>query len=208
MKMSNRFTMTRIIFAPIFFLLYFIPIWTHCFVRESVFILIPLLAFGEFTDFLDGFFARRHNEVSDFGKLFDPFADVVLHLTTLCCFMLPGYDKTVNSGLISPIVFLLIMYREFGMTFVRMIATKKGIAIAARKGGKFKTVLYVVVGFYCLFLESLTRLDVLPASFTALKLVATVLSICAVVACYSSFLDYLVHFGSVFSGEASDTGKK
>ena len=60
----------------------------------SGWILIPLLAFMEFTDFLDGFFARK-NEVSDFGKIFDPFADVFLHITTLCAFTFDGYFNVI-----------------------------------------------------------------------------------------------------------------
>ena len=84
MKTSNKFTLVRIILAPVLFLIYFVPEWLN--IPDGTFvtilsscILIPLLAFAEFTDFLDGFFARRHNEVSDFGKMFDPFADVFLH---------------------------------------------------------------------------------------------------------------------------------
>ena len=85
MHLSNKFTLTRIVFAPIFFLLYFLPIWTGKFAFASVCIIIPCLIFAEFTDYLDGHYARKHNEVSDFGKLFDPFADVILHLTTFVC---------------------------------------------------------------------------------------------------------------------------
>jgi len=63
MKLSNKFTFTRIIFAPIFFLLYFIPIWTGCGTKFSLLIAIPCLVFAEFTDYLDGHYARKHNEV-------------------------------------------------------------------------------------------------------------------------------------------------
>ena len=85
MNLSNKFTFTRIIFAPILFLLYNIPIWTGKFAFISLIIALPLLVFAEFTDYLDGHYARKHNVVSDFGKLFDPFADVILHLTSFVC---------------------------------------------------------------------------------------------------------------------------
>jgi CDP-diacylglycerol--glycerol-3-phosphate 3-phosphatidyltransferase len=192
MKTSNKFTLTRIIFAPVFFILYFIPIWTGGFTKVSLLVAIPLLCFAEFTDFLDGHYARKHNEVSDFGKIFDPFADVILHMTTFACLM---FSVEQGLGYTPRFVFILIMYREMGQTFLRMVAAKQGIAIAARKGGKIKTVMYVVSGFYALFLETLVRLDCVPDCFGALKIAALVLFLISLILSYSSFIDYLVHFG-------------
>ena len=181
MKLSNKFTFTRIIFAPIFFIIYFIPIWTGWGSKLSLLIALPLLAFAEFTDFLDGHYARKHNEVSDFGKIFDPFADVILHMTTFACLMFSA-DSSIGSY--TPrFVFILIMYREMSQTFLRMVAAKQGIAIAARKGGKVKTVTYVVSGFYALFLEALVRFDYIPECFGALKIVAVCLFVLSLILC-------------------------
>ncbi len=192
MKTSNGFTLTRILFAPIFFILYFIPIWTGAFTKLSLLVAIPLLCFAEFTDFLDGHYARKHNEVSDFGKIFDPFADVILHMTTFVSLMF----TTGNLGGYTPVlVFILILYREMGQTFLRMVAAKKGIAIAARKGGKIKTVSYVVSGFYALFLETLVRLDCVPECFGTLRIIAICLFVLSLILSYVSFTDYLIHFG-------------
>lgn len=198
MRLSNKFTFTRIVFAPIFFLFYFIPIWTGHFAKASLLIALPCLIYAEFTDYLDGHYARKHNVVSDFGKLFDPFADVVLHLTTFVCFM-QSYEPGISY--IPVYLFLLIMLREFSQNFLRMVAAKKGVAIAARKGGKFKTVMYVVAEFYALFLEILIRIDVVPACFGGLKIAALVLFIICVICSYASFIDYLVHFGSSLKDE-------
>ena len=192
MKTSNKFTITRIIFAPVFFILYFIPVWTGAFTKLSLLIAIPLLCFAEFTDYLDGHYARKHNEVSDFGKIFDPFADVILHMTTFACLM---FSVEQELGYTPRFVFILIMYREMGQTFLRMVAAKQGIAIAARKGGKIKTVTYVVSGFYALFLELLVRLECVPDCFGVLKIVAICLFVLSLILSYSSFIDYLVHFG-------------
>ena len=192
MKTSNKFTITRIIFAPVFFILYFIPIWTGLFSKTSLLIAIPLLCFAEFTDFLDGHYARKHNEVSDFGKIFDPFADVILHMTTFVCLMFSAGEL---GGYTPRFVFILIMYREMGQTFLRMVCAKKGIAIAARKGGKIKTVCYVVSGFYALFLELLVRLNCVPECFSVLKIVSICLFVLSLILSYVSFTDYLIHFG-------------
>lgn len=193
MKLSNKFTLSRIILSPVIFIIYFLPIWTGKFSALSVFVGIPLLAFMEFTDFLDGFFARRNNEVSDFGKLFDPFADITVHLTTFLCFMF----SVSGTGYIPAVIFILILYREMTMNFIRMVAAKKGTAIAARKGGKFKTVMYVVSEFFALIVESLIRLDTVPSCIESLRTVSLVLFIICLVLCYASFADYIVHFGKI-----------
>lgn len=193
MKLSNKFTLSRILLAPVFFILYFVPIWFGKFNELSVIIAIPLLAFMEFTDYLDGHYARKHNEVSDFGKLFDPFADVMVHLSTFVCFLF----SVTGKGYMSPLILILILYREMSMTFIRMIATKKGIAIAARKGGKFKTVMYVVAGFYALFLETLVRFNVQLECFDVLRIVCTCLFVVCLICSYASFIDYIKHFGKV-----------
>lgn len=196
MKLSNKFTLSRILLSPVFFILYFLPIWTGKFSELSVCIAIPMLAFMEFTDFLDGYYARKHNEVSDFGKIFDPFADVMVHLATFFCFIF-----SVNTtGYLPPIIFILILYREMTMNFVRMVAMKKGVAIAARKGGKFKTVMYVVSGFFALFLETLVRFDAVPSCFATLKIVSIVLFVISLICSYVSFVDYLVNFKNVLKG--------
>ena len=144
MKIADIFTIIRVVLAPVFLIIYFIPEWFGVGNVASVYILLPLIIFAEFTDFLDGYFARKYNQVSDFGKLFDPFADVFLHLTVFFCYTISGY--------ISPLVVLLFAYREFGMLFVRLLAAKKGVAIGARKGGKFKTVMYVGIGTYVAYI--------------------------------------------------------
>lgn len=195
MQLSNRFTLTRVLLSPIFFLLYFIPIWTGgSFSRVSMCIGIPLLAFMEFTDYLDGHYARKHNEVSDFGKHFDPFADVIVHMSTFVCLM---RSCSPEGGYMPAFIFILILYREMTMNFLRMVAVTKGTTIAARKGGKVKTVVYVISGFYGFFLETLVRFNVELECFGILKNVSLGLFVLCVVLSYISFTDYLVHFGKV-----------
>ena len=93
------------------------------------------------------------------------------------------------------IIFLFILYREFGMNFLRMITLKNGIAIAARKGGKLKTVFYIISGFYVLTLESAYRLGIaLPVSGALLNNIALGMFIMCLCLSYISFIDYLVHF--------------
>ena len=200
MKTSNKFTLTRIIAAPVFFVIYFLPLWLklpagHALNVASAVFLIPFLAFAELTDYFDGHYARKHHEVSDFGKMFDPFADVFLHLSTFTCFVFSGY---------MPVLFyVLILYREFSQNFLRMVAAKAGTAIAARKGGKLKTVLYVVSCFYALAEESAhrVRLDAYIDMDIARYAGWGFFGVCVLLA-YASFIDYLRNFGSVLRDSA------
>lgn len=197
MKTSNKFTTMRVVFAPIFFLIYAVPLWVQSplLYKISAVVMIPLLALFELTDFFDGYYARKNGEVSDFGKLYDPFADVMLNLTVFLC-----ATKSVEGGAYMPLViFALILYREFSMNFIRMVAASKGTAIAARKGGKLKTVFYIISGFFMLAVESLLRWGIrfAPDVMTHLHIVAAVLfSICLVLS-YCSFIDYIRTFYSL-----------
>lgn len=198
MKLSNKFTLMRVCFAPVFFLMYSIPIWTGSVLLQqiSAYTMIPLLIIFELTDFFDGYYARKRGEVGDFGKLFDPFADVMLNLTVFLCAMTSV--NRIFGGYMPSFIFVLILYRELSMNFLRMIASKQGVAIAARKGGKLKTVSYIVSGFFALVVESAFRLGYgLGGHGSDLHTAAVVLfSVCLVLS-YLSFIDYLRIFASV-----------
>ncbi len=200
MKTSNKFTVARVISSPVLFLIYFIPVWTKAepgsvLAITSMVLSIPLLALAELTDYFDGHYARLHNEVSDFGKMFDPFADVFLHLSMFTCFVFSGY---------MPVCFYIpILYREFSQNFLRMVASKSGTAIAARKGGKVKTVFYVASCFVALAQETLVRTGLVEV-FGLNDLVMDIFryvgygffGVCVLLA-YTSFIDYLKNFGKI-----------
>ena len=187
MRTADAFTWVRIIFAPLFFILYMIPEWTGLFANITILIIWPLLLFSEFTDFLDGFYARKHNVVSDFGKIFDPFADVILHVTTFFCY--------TSSGHMPIWALLLIVLREISIQFVRLMAQKENFAMGAQMSGKIKTVMYIATGFLSLFIVSIERLgfqDTMP-----LNTLTTANTICysvCVILSYVSFAEYVKIF--------------
>lgn len=200
MKTSNKFTLARIVAAPIIFALYFLPEWVGSAELGKVLsvALIVILPFVELTDYFDGHFARKHNEVSDFGKMFDPFADVFLHLSMFTCFVFSGY--------MHPVSYVLILYREFSQNFLRMVAAKTGTAIAARKGGKLKTVFYVASCFVALAQNCLARTDLAAAwgvNMGAFNLAGQVMFAVCVALSYASFFDYLKNFGHVLKEAAN-----
>lgn len=198
MKLSNRFTLARALFAPVFYLIFNVPLWLDSPVLKvvSACLMIPLLAVFELTDYWDGHYARKNNEVSDFGKLFDPFADVILNLTVFLC--------AVSSGYMPVVLFVLIFYREFSQNFLRMIALKKGIAIAARMGGKLKTVFYIITGFFFITIESFVRFNFsfIPPHISSIIVsvfhyATLILFVVCVLLSWGSFIDYIKSFYSV-----------
>ena len=197
MRISNKFTLSRIILAPIIFIIYNIPVWFGLengspAAIASICIAIPLLAFAELTDYFDGHYARKLNDVSDFGKMFDPFADVFLHLSMFTCFVFSGYMPVV--------CYVLILYREFSQNFLRMVAAKQGTAIAARKGEKIKTVFYVASCFAALIQEALVRTELASIWNLDMKLllhIGQAFFVVCVILAYVSFIDYLKNFGSI-----------
>lgn len=183
MQMANFFTTSRIVLAPMFFVVYFLPTYTYIPPKITLIILIPIFAYMQFTDFLDGYVARKYNMVSDFGKLFDPFADVLANMAVLFCFTI---DKLLPS-----IFFLIILYREVSIVFVRMLAIKKGLVIGAKMLGKIKTVLYISVGAVSLFIKLCDAYGIFLNTISMFKVFNIMLYGLAVIFSLLSFYFYL-----------------
>lgn len=186
MNLADRLTSSRLVLAPIFFILFF---WGAAMGLSPLLCVLALwLLFGaiELSDLLDGRAARSRGTVSAFGKLFDPFADVFARITYFVCFAFAG---------IMPLwIFLIIIYREFCQLFLRQLLAERGIAMAARKGGKIKAVFYMLAGAASLVLWSLPRLGLFPEAGQALNLLVLVLYVVAAALSVGSFVDYFIQF--------------
>ncbi|ADN01560.1 CDP-diacylglycerol--glycerol-3-phosphate 3-phosphatidyltransferase [Spirochaeta thermophila] len=181
---ANLLTVVRIGLAPVFFVLFLlVPEWVPTSPWLALGLVWVLYLVMEFSDLFDGMVARSTGTVSDLGKVLDPFADVVARLTYFLCF--------VEAGIMPAWVFLLVLYRELAMTFLRMMLARKGIALGAKTGGKVKTVLYAVATFLGLVRYSVG--GVIPESplVPVLGLVFFVVLGAGVVAAYISFLEYV-----------------
>jgi CDP-diacylglycerol--glycerol-3-phosphate 3-phosphatidyltransferase len=81
-----------------------------------------------------------------------------------------------------------------------MLAVKKGVSVGARKGGKFKTVLYVLTVGYTLILDLLPRLNInIADNFPVLRTISTIFFILSAIAALASFVDYLVNFKKILA---------
>lgn len=88
------------------------------------------------TDWLDGFVARRFNQVSTLGKFLDPLADKILVMAVLVMLAVQGAIDVMSV--------LVLMIREFVIMGVRTVAAEQGVVIAARWSAKVKTALQMV----------------------------------------------------------------
>lgn len=183
MNIPNLLTSSRIYLSPIFFLAFYLPLWTGRGTVITVIILWVLYFLMEISDAVDGSIARALDQVTDTGKLLDPFADVVSRLTYFVCF--------VATGIMPAWTFILIMYRELGITFLRMIMYREGYALAAKRGGKLKAVFYAVAGGAGLFIHTGRLFSWFSEYSSSLLLAVQILFAIAAIIALVSFIDYL-----------------
>ena len=126
MNLPNKLTVARVIAVPFFIAAYMTGRYIPAFI---------IFIAASFTDMLDGQIARKHNLITNFGKIMDPLADKILVYSAFCL-MVPKY--------VPAWVFVLILAREFLVAGVRTVAASEGIVIAARMSGKIKTVLQMI----------------------------------------------------------------
>lgn len=95
-----------------------------------------IFVLASFTDWLDGFLARKYHWVSDFGKVWDPIADKVLINSVLICFAWRGF-----CVILIPVIMIA---RDVAVDAQKALAAKKKIVVAANFWGKLKTILQMV----------------------------------------------------------------
>ena len=145
MNLPTKLTVLRLIMIPLFVAVYFIPEIPFNFVISAV-----IFALAAFTDFLDGYIARKYNLVTDMGKFLDPIADKVLVLTALVL-MLTDVGGGMLPAVFGGISVALVITRELIVASLRMVAASKQVVIAADKLGKIKTVLQDISIFVLIF---------------------------------------------------------
>lgn len=146
MNLPNALTLLRIFLVPILVVLLLTRSDGGLFLGTAVFGVAVL------TDYLDGYFARRRNQVTKFGMLLDPLADKLL---TAAAFI-----SLVEMSAVPAWMVVIIIGREFAVTGLRNVAAGRGVVIAASALGKGKMVSQVVAIFLLLLA---TRFPLLEA---------------------------------------------
>ena len=147
MNLPNRITLFRLPLTAVFFVFFFDrpfrdflpqvpPIPYHhtiaffCFVMACV------------SDWSDGYLARRWNQVTSFGKLWDPIADKIL--------VMAAWVTLVANHAMPAWIVVLLLSRDFAVTGLRIMAAQQGITLGAETGGKLKTVIQLLtIGVLC-----------------------------------------------------------
>ncbi|WP_026476069.1 CDP-diacylglycerol--glycerol-3-phosphate 3-phosphatidyltransferase [Alkaliphilus transvaalensis] len=169
MNLANKLTILRIMLVPIFmiFLLNKIP--------YGVTIAAVIFTFAAITDTLDGYIARKKNQITNFGKFMDPLADKLLVSAALI--------SLVQMGKLSAWVVMIIIAREFTISILRAVAAAEGVVIAASWWGKAKTITQIVAIIFIL-------IDNFPFSYIGFPF-ASIMMYIAVIITVLSGVDYI-----------------
>ena len=127
MNTPNKLTLLRFILVPFFLIAAYYEKNNNVMMMSTI-----IFAVASFTDFLDGYLARKHDIVTDFGKFMDPLADKVLVAAALLFLI---QVQRVEAWLV-----VVIITREYAISIIRAMAATNGKVIAASGGGKIKTV--------------------------------------------------------------------
>lgn len=177
MNLPNKLTILRVIMIP-FFLIFML---TSFMGENAKYIALAIFVVASFTDFLDGYLARKYQLVTNFGKFMDPLADKLLVSAALISLValekLPAW------------IVITIISREFIISGFRLVASDNGVVIAASYWGKFKTVSQMIMIILLIMDIQSGIFIILENVFIYLALILTIVSL----------IDYLVKNKSVLS---------
>ncbi len=169
MNLPNKLTIFRVILIPFFVVFMLVPGIPYANIIATV-----IFCVASFTDFLDGYLARRDGLVTNFGKFMDPLADKLLVGAALICL--------IETGQLPAWVVVIIISREFIISGFRLIASDNGVVIAASYWGKFKTVSQMVM----------VILLILNIQHPIFQVLGTILIWVSVILTVVSLIDYIV----------------
>lgn len=188
MNLPNKLTIFRIILVPIMVIIPFLGIDGELLNIPIEYWIIDLIfIIASITDKLDGYLARKNNQITTFGKFLDPLADKILVLAAMC--------MLVEMGKLPAWIPIIVLSREFIVSGYRLIAVEKGgKVVAASNWGKLKTVTQMIAiilafvdlhGFGKCFVGSLTGGELV------LNTIVTIMMLIQTVATIFSGIDYL-----------------
>lgn len=155
MNLPNKLTIFRVLLIPVFLIFLYL--------NSAAGIMGALIVFivASITDQLDGYIARKHNLITDFGKFMDPLADKLLVSAAFISF--------IDFNLVEPILVIIIISREFIVTGIRLVlASSKGEVIAANIYGKLKTVFQILAIIFLLIQLYLLKSGMISSDYVGI----------------------------------------
>jgi len=172
MNLPNRLTVVRILFVPVVLVCLLIE-FHHHYLCAGIF-----FGLASITDYFDGKIARERNLITNFGKFADPLADKILIVSVLLCF--------VELKIVSCIPVIILLFREFFVTSIRLVSASSGVVLAANIFGKLKTVSQIVAVsliFLLKYILELMQMDIIKVNINTYILwesVFKVIGICGI----------------------------
>ncbi len=147
MNLPNKLTLIRIILVPVMVIVSFFDIpGSFLGIPTTMWILNLIFIIASITDKLDGYLARKNNQVTNFGKFLDPIADKILVVAAMLIL--------VEMGRLPAWIPIIVIFREFAVSGYRLVAVQSsGNVIAASIWGKLKTATQML-GIICMFLTN------------------------------------------------------
>ena len=213
MNTPTKITFSRIIAIAVMIItlivFYFIHVFDNSFIIPCIpgtntnwlyFGLFIFFVLASFTDFLDGYLARKNNQVTDLGKFLDPVADKLLVNSMVIFLIVPaGYAPGQMSW--SLWCAIILIARDIVVDALRFIAAQKNVVIGANIFGKAKTVLEMVA-------VSLVLLNGWPFSYFDMNWgffrIANIFVYLCTLASVISGVIYLVKYGYCLKGNKKD----
>lgn len=155
-NIPNKITIIRVILIPLFAIIFLVDSPYKNIVAAFVFAMLSI------SDFLDGYFARKKKQVTEFGKLIDPIADKLLISTALVFLVVQGYEG------VDLWMAVAIISREIVITAVRVYLLPSKIVVPASNFGKAKTVAQSIAIMFVLLQLPLGWYAMLAAVFLTL----------------------------------------
>jgi len=197
MNLANKITMIRIFLTVLLIVLLLFPFYMvniefpkvligTISVDIKYFIAAGVFAIASITDALDGHIARSRNMVTDFGKMTDAIADKMLVNSTLIILS--------AQGMVSPVITVIIVFRDTVVDTIKMIAGSKGKVVAAIKSGKVKTT-FLMLGIV------LTLCYNLPFELFNLDIANFLLVLATIFSVVSGIQYYVMNKDIIFSKE-------
>ncbi len=172
MNLPNILTGFRFILIGVFY--YFFQVQANPLAGAIVYLIASI------TDFLDGYLARKWNQITNFGKLMDPLADKLLLIVALYCLAIDGF--------LPWFILIFVLAKEVTMIIAATILYKKNVVVYSKTSGKIATFLFSAA-VILMVVSSIPGVDI-PVLYDiamALFYVAIVLAVCA-------FIQYVYSF--------------